>query len=118
MEPADLLTRHSIDPAHLEAASAPPACRETLARVQAMPPRPCSVCGDHARTARAVDFPDAGPRRVDLCRGHGLAVMRRLPHTMPGEIFADLRAAAAEAGLVVLAVQEADAARDRWPHEM
>ncbi|MER7055946.1 hypothetical protein [Streptomyces sp. NPDC000351] len=50
MEPADLLTRQGIQPARLQAAPALPARWETLARVQAMPPRPCSVCVDHDPT--------------------------------------------------------------------
>ncbi|MDG9695335.1 MULTISPECIES: hypothetical protein [unclassified Streptomyces] len=39
MEPADLLDRLGIEPDGLEPAPAPPARREVLARVQAMPPR-------------------------------------------------------------------------------
>ncbi len=100
MEPADLLDQHGIEPADLEAASAPPARREILARVQEMPPRACVVCGDQAATVRIVSFPTAGPRWVDLCWDHGMAVRRRsrLPATVEG-IAADLRAAAREAGL-------------------
>ncbi|MFC7883253.1 hypothetical protein ACFUVV_15460 [Streptomyces sp. NPDC057376] len=53
-----------------------------------------------AATARAVHFPDAGPRWVDLRWDHGMAVRRRsrLPQTLEG-IAADLRAAAREASL-------------------
>ncbi|MFL9658767.1 hypothetical protein ACJ7VE_34230 [Streptomyces sp. PB17] len=100
MEPVDLLTRHGIDPGGLEAAPAPPARRETLARVQAAPPRACVVCGGQAATARAVSFPGAGSRWVDLCWEHGMAVRRRsrLPASLEG-IAADLRAAAREASL-------------------
>ncbi|MFF0674227.1 hypothetical protein ACFYVE_39190 [Streptomyces tendae] len=99
MEPADLLARHGIDPGGLEVAPAPPARRETLARVQA-PPRACVVCGDQAATARAVPFSGAGSRWVDLCWEHGMAARRpsRLPASLEG-IAADLRAAAREAGL-------------------
>ncbi|AXI91366.1 hypothetical protein SAM9427_36995 (plasmid) [Streptomyces sp. ETH9427] len=94
MEPAELLARHGIAPGALEPAPAPPARRHTLDRVTAMPPRPCSVCGHMAVTARAVAFAGAGHRWVDLCRDHALAVWRpsRVPATLP-EIAADLRAA-------------------------
>ncbi|GGQ48667.1 hypothetical protein ACFFKE_08220 [Streptomyces mutabilis] len=100
MEPADLLDWLGIEPDGLEAAPAPPARREILARVQAMPPRACVVCGDRAATVRIVSFPAAGWRWVDLCWDHGMAVRRRsrLPATLEG-IAADLRAAAREASL-------------------
>ncbi|MEU5143705.1 hypothetical protein [Streptomyces sp. NPDC021139] len=100
MEPADLLKQHGIEPGTLEAAPAPPARRETLVRVQETPPRPCAACGAPAATTRAVAFLGAGPRWVDLCWNHGMAVRRRsrLPATLEG-IAADLRAAALEAGV-------------------
>ncbi len=100
MEPADLLDHHGIKPAGLEAAPAPPARRETLARIQETPPRPCVVCGDPAATARSVRFPREGPRWVDLCWDDGMAVRprSRVPETLDG-LAADLRAAAREAGL-------------------
>ncbi|MGA5183058.1 hypothetical protein ACPCBF_25290 [Streptomyces pseudogriseolus] len=102
MEPAELLARHGIAPGALEQAPAPPARRPTIDRVLAMPPRPCSACGDTSVTARAVTFAGAGPRWVDLCRDHALAVWRssRVPPTLV-EIAADLRAAAEAAGLVL-----------------
>ncbi|WP_399936697.1 hypothetical protein ACGH52_00610 [Streptomyces sp. BBFR25] len=100
MEPADLLDQHGIKPAGLETAPAPPARRETLARIQETPPRACVVCGGPAATARAVRFPGAGPRWVDLCWDDGMAVRPRcrVPETLEA-IAADLRAAAREAGL-------------------
>ncbi|QFX79511.1 hypothetical protein [Streptomyces sp. SYP-A7193] len=100
MEPADLLTRHAIAPERLDHAPAPPALVQALTRVQEVPSRPCAVCGAPVATARAVVFPEAGPRWVDLCWDHGMAVRRRhrLPQTLEG-IAADLRDAAREAGL-------------------
>ncbi|MFF8883895.1 hypothetical protein [Streptomyces flaveolus] len=100
MEPADLVTRHGIDPARLDPAPDPPARVQALARVQVVPPRSCMVCGERAATARPVFFPAARPRWVDLCWGHGMAVRRssRLPETLDG-IGEDLRATAREAGL-------------------
>lgn len=100
MEPADLLAQRGVDPALLERAPPPPARRETVDRVAAWPPRLCSVCGSDSVTARAVTFADAGPRWVDLCRDHALAVRRpsSVPAALEG-IAADLRAAAGEAGL-------------------
>ncbi|MEV4044276.1 hypothetical protein [Streptomyces sp. NPDC049744] len=100
MEPTDLLDHYGINPTGLEAAPVPPARRETLARIQETPPRPCVVCGGPAATARAVRFPGVGPRWVDLCWDDGMAVRPRcrVPETLEG-IAADLRAAAREAGL-------------------
>ncbi|MEV5645959.1 hypothetical protein AB0L67_38580 [Streptomyces flaveolus] len=71
MEPTDVV---GIHPTRLDPAPAPP--------------------------ARAVAFPDAGPRWGDLCRDHGMAARRRsrLPAT-PDGIGEDLWAAAREAGL-------------------
>ncbi|MGC5236872.1 hypothetical protein [Streptomyces albogriseolus] len=101
MEPVELLARQGIAPGTLEPAPAPPAPRPAFDRVAAMPPRPCSACGDMAVTARAVTFAGAGHRWVDLCRDHALAVWRpsRVPPTL-AEIAADLRAAAEAAGLL------------------
>ncbi|MFE0851686.1 hypothetical protein ACFW5P_35250 [Streptomyces rochei] len=100
MEPAGLLDQHGIEPDALEVAPTPPARREILARVQALPPRVCVVCGEQSATVRIVSFPAAGPRWVDLCWDYGMAVRRRsrLPATLE-DIAADLRAAAREAGL-------------------
>ncbi|MFJ3213149.1 hypothetical protein [Streptomyces flaveolus] len=49
-----MLAQHSVAPFSLEPASPPPARRETVDRVLAMPPRPCSACGTGSVTARAV----------------------------------------------------------------
>ncbi|MEU6449996.1 hypothetical protein [Streptomyces sp. NPDC046979] len=99
MEPAELLARHGIDPARLAVAPKPPARAQTLDRVLAMPPWCCSLCGEEARTAHAVVLPVAGPRWVDLCGEHHLAVMRRLPPMTSVQILDGLRDAAAEAGV-------------------
>ncbi|NHI04641.1 hypothetical protein STPH2_0004 [Streptomyces sp. KO7888] len=100
MEPADLLDHHGVKPVGLEAAPAPPARRETLARIQETPPRSCAVCGDPAATARSVRFPGAGPRWVDLCWDDGMAVRPRgrVPETL-GASPQTCGAAAREAGL-------------------
>ncbi|MFD9028264.1 hypothetical protein [Streptomyces parvulus] len=101
MEPADLLARHGVDPARLDQAPDPPARPQTLARVQETPPRDCVVCGAMAATSRAVAFPLAGARWVDMCWEHHMAVLHhpsRGPGTLEG-IAADLRAVAREAGL-------------------
>ncbi|MEW2268050.1 hypothetical protein ACGF5T_30915 [Streptomyces sp. NPDC047853] len=86
MEHADLLTRHDINPEHLNQAPAPPARPQALARIQEVPPQPCTVCGTLAVTVRAVVFPGAGSRWVDLCWDHGMAVRRRhrLPQALEG----------------------------------
>jgi hypothetical protein len=89
-----------------------PADLVALARVQAVPPHTCAVYGEQAATTRAVVFQGAGPRWVDLCWDHGMAVRRRsrLPATLDG-ISADLRAAAREAGLLGAARRTS-----RWRH--
>ncbi len=100
MEPSELLARHGVAPVLLEPAPAPPARRATFDRVAAMPPRACSACGAMSVTARAVTLAGAGPRWVDLCRDHALAVRRpfRGPATLTG-LAADLRAVVQEAGI-------------------
>ncbi|MEU0853100.1 hypothetical protein ABZ387_34945 [Streptomyces flaveolus] len=59
MGPADLVTRHGIDPACLDPAPAPPARAQALACIQALPPRICTVCSEQAATAGR---PDEEPR--------------------------------------------------------
>ncbi|MGW8635034.1 hypothetical protein [Streptomyces sp. NPDC055793] len=101
MEPAGLLARYGVDPARLDQAPDPPARSQALARVQEAPSRDCVVCGAIAATSRAVAFPLAGARWVDMCWEHHMAVLHRpsrVPGTLEG-IAADLRAAAGEVGL-------------------
>ncbi|MEV5646090.1 hypothetical protein AB0L67_39285 [Streptomyces flaveolus] len=98
MEPTDLVTQHGIDPTR--PAPAPPARAQTSPASRRRRPHLSTVRGEQAATARAVVFPGAGPRWVDLCWDHGMAARRRsrLPATLDG-IGEDLRAAAREAGL-------------------
>jgi hypothetical protein len=100
MDVEELLARHAIDPAALEPAPADTSRQQVIDRICAFPPRPCSVCGEPSPTARMRVFPGHGPRWVDLCRDHSLAVIGpwRGPSTVEG-ILADLREAAAELGL-------------------
>ncbi|MEU9594220.1 hypothetical protein AB0D84_31500 [Streptomyces sp. NPDC048193] len=55
MEPADLVTRHGINPACLDPAPAPPARAQALARIQAVLPRICTVCSEQAADAGRRD---------------------------------------------------------------
>ena len=103
MTVGELLARHAVDPARLDPAPAAPSRAQTRARYALHLEKPCSACGkeEDCRTSRVVDFPDAGPRWVDLCRDHSLATMPPWtgPTTVEG-ILADLRAVAGQgAGL-------------------
>jgi hypothetical protein len=108
----DLLRQHAVNGAHLD-----PAPRETgdrltddlqvRTRYRADAWRPCCVCGIDYRTSRVIDFPGYGPRWVDLCRDHSLAVRKPALPTMPATVegaFADIREVAATFGLTMLPV--------------
>ena len=110
----DLLKRHAVDGARLD--PAPPETGDRLtddphvrARYRADAWRPCCVCGIDYRTSRVIDFPDYGPRWVDLCRDHSLAVRRPALPTMPATVegaFADIREIAAKYGLTMRTVSQ------------
>jgi hypothetical protein len=95
----ELLADYSVDPARLEPAPAEPCRAQTRARYALLSKKPCSACGKErdSRTSRSTVIPGAGPRWVDLCLDHSLAVMPpwRGPTTMEG-ILEDLREMAAE----------------------
>ncbi|MCX4704388.1 hypothetical protein [Streptomyces sp. NBC_01373] len=107
-----LLTEHAIDPAALPSAPADASRRNVMHRICMLPPWPCGVCGDPSRTSRTIDT-EAGPRWVDLCRDHSLAVMPpwRGPTTVEG-IVADLRWAAAQLGLPLRVYTDKEGWRD------
>ena len=110
----DLLKQHAVDGARLD--PAPPETGDRLtddphvrARYRADAWRPCCVCGIDYRTSRVIDFPDYGPRWVDLCRDHSLAVRRPALPTMPATVegaFADIREIAAKYGLTMRTVSQ------------
>ena len=110
----DLLKQHAVDGARLD--QAPPETGDRLtddppvrARYRADAWRPCCVCGIDYRTSRVIDFPGYGPRWVDLCRDHSLAVRRPALATMPTTVegaFADIREVAAKFGLTMRTVSQ------------
>jgi hypothetical protein len=109
----DLLREHGIDVARLEPAPPGAVRRDVVARVCEVPPRPCSVCGEPAATARLLDGAGDGRRWIDLCWPHGRATAPRWrgPTTVKG-IVADLREAAAEARVPLRLWTEEEAWRD------
>lgn len=111
----ELLARHAVDPATLD--PAPTDCSEAIrcARYDLHGQLPCSACGlpGDCRTSRVIATAH-GPRWVDLCREHSLAVMQgwRGPAT-PAGILADLREVAAEVGMPLRVWTD----EDGWPDE-
>ncbi|MFE3033055.1 hypothetical protein ACFXKY_15595 [Streptomyces canus] len=109
MDVEELLRRHAVDGAGLD--PAPPETGDRLtddphvrARFRADAWRPCCVCGIDYRTCRVIDFPGYGPRWVDLCRDHSLAVTKPALPTMPTTVegaFADIREIVAKYGLTM-----------------
>jgi hypothetical protein len=109
MDVGELLKQHAVDGAHLD--PAPPETGDRLkddpwvrARYRADARRPCCVCGTGYRTSRVIDFPGYGPRWVDLCRDHSLAVRKPALPTMPATVegaFEDIREIAAKMGLTM-----------------
>jgi hypothetical protein len=114
MDVEELLRRHAVDGASLD--PAPPETGDRLtddphvrARFRADAWRPCCVCGTDYRTSRVIDFPGLGPRWVDLCRDHSLAVRKPALPTMPSTVegaFEDIREVAAGLGLTMRTVSQ------------
>ncbi|MFD4977479.1 hypothetical protein [Streptomyces sp. NPDC058424] len=97
----DVLRRLAVDPAGL--APAPPwqVHREAAVRV-GRNPVPCVGCGRSARAAGIIEVSGYGRRWLGRCRDCLLATIDLQPSRVSGtvaEIVADLRAAAAEAGV-------------------
>ncbi|MFE4416487.1 hypothetical protein [Streptomyces sp. NPDC056821] len=95
----DVLHRLVVDPAGLAPAPPRQVYREAAARV-GRNPVPCVGCGRSARAAGIIEVP--GFRWLDRCRDCLLATIDLQPSRVSGtvvEIVADLRAAAAEAGV-------------------
>ncbi|WP_171109229.1 MULTISPECIES: hypothetical protein [unclassified Streptomyces] len=95
MDVADLVALHRVDPALLDRAPAVQWRPDERARLSAWPPLPCSICGDDTRTTRVIAPAGYGPRWLDLCRDHSLAVIPKLPAPL-SKILADLRETAGE----------------------
>jgi hypothetical protein len=108
MTDADLLLALGIDPATLD--PAPAAGRDGFARV-GLDPAPCSLCGRPASVTKALAL-DGGHRWLDRCLACFTATARfdsnRTPSTTAG-IVADLRAAAAEAGVALTVAVDGEA---------
>jgi hypothetical protein len=107
-----LLRQHAVDGTGLDPAPPETGYRikddpKLRARYRANVWRPCCVCGLDYRTSRPIDFPGHGPRRVDLCRDHSLAVRQPALPTMPTTVegaFTDIREIAAKYGLTMRTV--------------
>ena len=114
MDVEELLRQHAVDGARLD--PAPPETSDRLtddphvrARFRADAWRPCCVCDIDYRTSRVIDFPGYGPRWVDLCRDHSLAVAKPALPTMPTTVegaFEDIREIAAKLGLTMRPVSQ------------
>lgn len=97
MTDADLLLRLGIDPDTLDPA---PERRRSADAAQRMG-RPCAACGLPGYATRIVRLVD-GCRWLDTCRDHMIAAARLQAAARPRvDILADLREAAAEAGVAV-----------------
>ena len=108
----DVLHRLGVDPAHLDAAPPGPGGMRGYRDLRAG--KPCVACSDVADYTTIHDFPEHGPRWVDCCRGHFLAVAKtetRQPAGSAAELVADLREVAAEVGAPIAIVV------DEWKGE-
>lgn len=108
MDATDLLRTLGVDPATLDPAPPWAPYRGTgTARLDGG--HRCVRCDQPARATRVVDVPGLGPRWLDTCRDCFLAAARVLPSRMPSTvdgIVADLREAAAEAGVDLAVVTD------------
>ena len=107
MTDADLLLALGIDPSTLD----PALCRRAGRDRVGATPVPCSLCGAPARFTRIVDV-GRGPCWLDRCRACFLATVGMQPNRAPSstaEILADLRAAAAVAGVALTVAVDGEA---------
>lgn len=102
-----LLRTLGVDPAVLDPAPTRPRGRDGFDRV-GLTPVPCSLCGEPAYVTKVVALP-GGQRWLDRCRTCFLATVHLDPGGAPSMmegILADLRAAAAEAGVDLTVVTD------------
>lgn len=107
MDATDLLRTLGVDPAALDPAPAHPRGQAGFDRV-GLSPVPCSLCGAPAYVTKVVDLP-GGHRWLDRCRTCFLATVHLDPGGAPSTvdgILADLREAAAEAGVTLAVVTD------------
>ncbi|MFF4536522.1 hypothetical protein [Streptomyces aureus] len=97
MTDADLLLHLGVDPAALDPSPERRRSADACQRIGL----PCAVCGRPGYATRIVRLPD-GCRWLDTCRDHMIASARFQAVSRPWtDILADLREAAAEAGVAV-----------------
>lgn len=88
----------------LEPGPVTPTLEETLART-GLDPRPCSACGQPARTAGVIQHPRLGPRWFDRCRDCFLETPPQLQVPL-AQAAADLCEAAGAMGVRVTVLGE------------
>ncbi|MFE2991431.1 hypothetical protein [Streptomyces sp. NPDC059262] len=102
MQVNDMLQILGADPTQLPTALNPPARAEgAFARV-GRTPHPCVACGKPATATRIADIPGIGPRWIDTCTPHMIAITKTGGTSAPGsEALTTLRAAARQANVDV-----------------
>ena len=96
MDLAEAAAHLGVGVASLEPAPVHPTRWEYRARYGPTP-KPCSACGEPARSSGVIDHPQLGPRWLDQCRTCFLATPPRARVQLE-QMLADLREIAAEMG--------------------
>ncbi|MFC9460005.1 hypothetical protein ACFWN5_03570 [Streptomyces sp. NPDC058430] len=116
MQIDDMLRILNVEPAQLPPARSSPArAEEAFARV-GRTAQPCVSCGQPVTATRIVDVPDGGPRWVDTCTPHMIAITKTAATGAPeSETLATLRAAvrqaSVDAALLTAPLAEAECTR-------
>ena len=116
MDVTDMLQILSVNPGQLPPAPGPtPSSAEAYARV-GRNPQPCVACGRPATATSVADIPGFGPRWIDKCTPHMIAVTKKTSAAAPeSEALATLRNAVRQAGvdtaLLTAPLTEAECAR-------
>jgi hypothetical protein len=116
MDVTEMLQVLGVDPAQLPPAPSSPArAEEAFARI-GRAPQPCVSCGRPATATSVADIPGFGPRWIDKCTPHMMAVTKKDSAAAPeSEALAALRDAVRQAGvdaaLLTAPLTEAECAR-------
>lgn len=99
MDVTEMLRILSVDPGQLPPALGPtPSSAEAFARV-GRNPMPCVACGRPATATSVTDIPGFGPRWIDKCTPHMIAVTKKDSSAAPeSEALAALREAVRQVG--------------------
>lgn len=106
MDLAEAVEHLGVDPAGLEPAPTRPTRWDYRARY-GPDPKPCSACGQPARSSGVIDHPTLGPRWLDQCRACFLATPPRVRVPLE-QMLADLREVAAEVGVPLTILTDDD----------